>query len=85
MARPAGRSTPELSGPRTADARELISGVLTGSPGGGWLPAEQAAGLLSYAPSLGGSRYRLAAGTCSCQTAARLRFRWLSVNLSALP
>jgi acyl-CoA synthetase (NDP forming)/RimJ/RimL family protein N-acetyltransferase len=38
---------PELSGLRAADARELISGFLAGSPGGGWLPTEQAAGLLS--------------------------------------
>jgi acyl-CoA synthetase (NDP forming) len=36
-----------LSGLRAADARELISGFLAGSPGGGWLPTEQAAGLLS--------------------------------------
>jgi acyl-CoA synthetase (NDP forming) len=38
---------PELSGLRVAAARELIAGFLAGSPAGGWLPAGQAAELLS--------------------------------------
>jgi acyl-CoA synthetase (NDP forming)/GNAT superfamily N-acetyltransferase len=38
---------PELSGLRIAAARELVAGFLAGHPGGGWLPARQAAELLS--------------------------------------
>jgi acyl-CoA synthetase (NDP forming)/GNAT superfamily N-acetyltransferase len=38
---------PELSGLRPAAARELVAGFLAAHPGGGWLPARQAAELLS--------------------------------------
>jgi len=38
---------PALTGLRAADARALVTGFLTRHPAGGWLPAAQAAGLLS--------------------------------------
>ncbi|MGA3153624.1 MAG: GNAT family N-acetyltransferase [Streptosporangiaceae bacterium] len=38
---------PELAGLRIADARQLIASYLAASPRGGWLPADQAARLLS--------------------------------------
>ena len=38
---------PELSGLRTADARDLVTRFLAASPAGGWLPGSKAAELLS--------------------------------------
>ena len=42
-----GGTVPELSGLRTADARDLVTGFLASSPAGGWLPEASASELLS--------------------------------------